>query len=271
MKSLLEITNLFKKSNVMNWKTASPIHPKNRGIPTPSKKFNTSCEGCNICVEVCPTKAIQLESPQVLHIDYGACLQCGECVSHCPENKLQNSGFIYVFSKHRDLLKATYKDGELIPKKELPNTKNHDDFEKLTFKNGFLYREVAAAGNNTVECELNASYNSVFDSEREGVRCVASPKHADAVVYSGPISGKMAGPLADALAVISEPKALIACGTEAVSGGLYQMGTIPKDPDLYIAGDPPRPDASIQAFRYLMGRFPFSFQEALHKFLSSEK
>lgn len=271
MRHLLELKNFFTKSQVMNWEKASPVHPKNRGIPTPTKKMAEGCNGCNICESACPVSAIKVESKEKISFDYGACIQCGECVLQCPDEKLVNSGFIYVFSKHRDSLKVSYTNGSFQPEAKKTDTENHKLFEKMTRTNGFLYREVAAAGNNSGECELNASFNSVFDSEREGVRNVASPKHADAVVYTGPISEHMAGPLADALAVIAQPKALIACGSEAVSGGLFPMGTRPKEPDLFIAGDPPRPDVSIQAFRYLMGRFSFSFQEALHKILQAEK
>jgi len=269
MKHLLELMNFFSKSQVMDWEKASPIHPKNRGIPIPTKNMSEGCGGCNLCETSCPVSAIQVETNEKISFDYGACIQCGECVLQCPEEKLVNSGFLYVFAKHRDSLKICYTKGNFQPEAKRPDTKNHIRFEKMTAVNGFLYREVAAAGNNSGECELNASFNSVFDSEREGVRNVASPKHADAVVYTGPISERMAGPLADAFEVIAEPKALIACGSEAVSGGLFALGTRPKEPDLFIGGDPPRPDVSIQAFRYLMGRFSFSFQEALHKILQS--
>ncbi|MCX8000486.1 MAG: hydrogenase-4 subunit G, partial [Leptospiraceae bacterium] len=58
---------------------------------------------------------------------------------------------------------------------------------------------------------------------------------------------------------------LIACGTEAIMGGVFKQGKLPKNPDLYIAGDPPRPDVVIQAFRYLMGRLEFYFQRELKK------
>jgi NADH:ubiquinone oxidoreductase subunit B-like Fe-S oxidoreductase len=65
-----------------------------------------------------------------------------------------------------------------------------------------------------------------------------------------------------------EPKALIATGTEAVSGGIYPLGKLPATPDLYIGGDPPRPDVMINGFRYLMGKWKFSFQiEVLQRIL----
>ncbi|TGN14389.1 4Fe-4S dicluster domain-containing protein [Leptospira ilyithenensis] len=272
MRSLLEIKNIFSPSQIIDWKKASPVHPKNRGIPVPTLKIKEGgCNECKVCETECPTHSVKILSNDSIRFDYGACLQCGSCVTACGKDYIKNSGFLYVFSKDRDSLRITYTNGEFTPEPEPADTAEVAAFRKLTRTNGFLYREVAAAGNNSVECELNASFNSVFDSEREGVRIVASPKHADAVVFSGPVSKGMEGPLSDAWEVMAGPKALIACGTEAVSGGLYPKGKRPKEPDLFIGGDPPRPDVVLQAFRYLMGRFSFSFQEALHKYMQSEK
>lgn len=261
MRNLLEWINLFSKSQVSDWNKSKPVHPKARGIPLP--KLDSDCGSCKECISLCPTKAIVKEKEDELTFDYGACLQCGECVSFCPSGILENSGFNYVFSTDRNALKVTFQTGRFEPKTESPLTTEQLEFRKLTEKAGFLYREVAAGGNNSVECELNASFNSVFDSEREGIRSVASPKHADVLLFSGPIASKMEVPLATAWEVMPGPKAIIACGTEAISGGLYKPGKIPIAPSLYIAGDPPRPDVILQAFRYLLGRFSFSFQSAL--------
>ncbi|TGL75597.1 4Fe-4S dicluster domain-containing protein [Leptospira jelokensis] len=273
MRALLEILNFFRKKKGMDFDSAVFVHPNQRGIPTPTKAMLSGCGSCKLCEIECPTKAIERKGEGELLIDYGKCLQCGQCVTICPDVKLANSGFTYVIALHREEFYTHYKNGVLEKSPNLPLTlsENQKRFRNLTQKRGFLYREVAAGGNNTVESELNASFNSVFDSEREGIRCVASPKHADAIVFSGPVSQNMAAPLETAWDVMSEPKALIACGTEAVSGGLFPKGKLPQDPDLYISGDPPRPDVILQGFRLLLGRFSFQFQEALHKFLESEK
>ncbi|MCW7487345.1 NADH-quinone oxidoreductase subunit B family protein [Leptospira meyeri] len=272
MNFLYELKSFLFPKNVLNFNTASPVHPTSRGIPVPTKKMQEGSGNLSESAKVCPTKAIRIISDLEVQFDYGKCLQCGLCTERS-DGKLRDSGFIYTFALNREELKVTYLSGRMKKVSELPFplTANQKQFQNLTKKRGFLYREVAAAGNNTVESELNASFNSVFDSEREGVRCVASPKHADALVFSGPVGQNMAAPLETAWEVMAEPKALIACGTEAVSGGLYPMGKLPKEPDLYISGDPPRPDVILQGFRLLMGRFSFQFQEALHKILENEK
>ncbi|MCT8334918.1 hydrogenase-4 subunit G [Leptospira sp. 85282-16] len=271
MNFLYELKSFFFPKNVLDFDKASPIHPASRGIPVPTAKMLEGPHTLNLSAEVCPTGAIQIISDSEIQFDYGKCLQCGLC-TECSDGKLRDSGFIYTFALHREDLKVSYVSGRMKKINTThPLTANQELFRSLTKKRGFLYREVAACGNNTVESELNASFNSVFDSEREGVRCVASPKHADAIVFSGPVGTNMSAPLQTAWDVMAEPKALIACGTEAVSGGLYPMGPVPKEPDLYISGDPPRPDVILQGFRLLMGRFSFQFQEALHKILENEK
>ena len=260
---IYEIKNLFKRHTTMDFDKASPVNQNARGVPVPSKAATVAtCKSCKACETNCPTKAIEVKSDIELNFDYGACLQCGICVNICPSQKLENSGLVYAFTFNREELKISYVKGDFVPK-EFPTPENVGVFQKLTKTRGFNYREVAAAGNNSVEWELGASFNNFFDSEGQMVRSVASPKHADAVLFSGPVSENMAGPLQTAWDCMPEPKALIAAGTEAVSGGIFPMGKRPKEPDLFIGGDPPRPDVMINAFRFLMGQFKYSFQFAL--------
>lgn len=263
MISLYEIKNLFSKHSTLDYDKASPVNANARGIPLPSGiSKGSTCKNCKVCETNCPTGAIRVKSDKEISFDYGACLQCGLCVEVCPEEKLENSGLVYAFALNRDELKINFRDGDFEPK-EFALSDNVQKFQKLTKTRGFNFREVAAAGNNTVECEINASFNNYFDSESQAVKSVASPKHADAIIYSGPVSENMKDPLAIAWEVMPEPKALIANGTEAVSGGLFSQGQRPKEPDLFIAGDPPRPDVFINAYRLLMGRLKYHFQKSV--------
>ncbi|MCB1157632.1 MAG: 4Fe-4S dicluster domain-containing protein [Leptospiraceae bacterium] len=267
MMSLYEIVNLLKKHQTMDFDKASPLHPKARGIPVPTKG---ECSACKSCEEFCPTKAIQVKSETEIRLDYGSCLHCGLCVELCEEANLQNSGLNYSFSFHKEELIINFKNAD-FEVQDFPIPENVKRFQELTHKRGFNYREVAASGNVGVECELSASFNNVFDSEGQMVRNVASPKHADAVVFSGPIGKNMEGPLHTAWECMPEPKALVAAGTEAISGGVYTKGKEPKTPDLFISGDPPRPDVMINAFRYLMGKLKYSFQQSLKERLKTMK
>lgn len=271
MNIFYELKSLFGKKINLSYDTWTPKHSSARGIPLPTVLKKMECYTCKDCVEHCPTSAIKKEKDHFV-VDYGKCLQCGLCTDVCPNSYWENSGFIGVFALSRSELVLEFQEGTLLSSPTNPErTENQLRFQRLTKKPGFLYREVAASGNNTVESELNASFNSVFDSEREGIRCVASPKHADAIVYSGPVGPSMETPLAKAFAVTPEPKVLIACGTEAISGGLFAQGKLPKEPDLWIAGDPPRPDVILSGFRLLLGRISYSFVEAVRLFLEEKK
>ncbi|MCZ8344025.1 MAG: 4Fe-4S binding protein [Leptospira sp.] len=274
MRRLLELINLVTKKRNLDFSKLTPIHPINRGIPVVDPKIKTDCGHCQKCLEVCPTNTIQKSGKEILDFDYGKCIQCGICVAYCPSEKLINSGFTFIFGFRREEFQITYEDGNFSYDKryntrDLP--KSIFEFRRLTNGKGFSYREVATSGNNSVESELGASFNSVFDSEGLGIRVVASPKHADAILFSGPVPPRMVHPLKKAFSVTPDPKILIACGTEAVSGGIYATGERPKEPDLWIAGDPPRPEVILAAFLLALGRISFEFKEELHKFLESLK
>ncbi|MBE0303299.1 NADH-quinone oxidoreductase subunit B family protein [Leptospira interrogans] len=264
MKSIFEILNIFRSAKTMNYKKVSPLNPNARGIPIPVLSSNESCLTCKSCEQVCPTHSLKIISKDKMSFDYGACLQCGKCSEVCSNGKIIDSGFVHVYSTDRETLQVVYTNGMPDEKPEV-ETEEIKQFRKVTKKTGFQFREVAASGNNTTEAEINASFNALFDSEASKIRVVASPKHADALVYSGPVGPNMEGPLDTAWETMPSPKALVACGSEAISGGLFKLGKLPKQPDLFIGGDPPRPDVIVSAFRYLMGIWEFSFRAELSK------
>jgi Ni,Fe-hydrogenase III small subunit/Pyruvate/2-oxoacid:ferredoxin oxidoreductase delta subunit len=262
-----EIINYFKRKQTIDITQMKVDHLNARGIPAPINK-NIDCKECRDCEISCPTKAIQIHSNKEIEFDYGSCLHCGLCVNICEKEFLQNTGFILTVAFKREELKIKFNEGN-FDIKQFPITENVLQFQNLTHRRGFKYREVAAAGNNSVEMELNASFNNVFDSEGHQFTSVASPKHADAIVFSGPISQNMEKPLQIAWDCMPEPKALIAGGTEAISGGIFEKGNPPKEPDLFISGDPPRPDTLIFGFLKLTGRVNFSFQDSFSKHLNN--
>ena len=257
---IVEIKKILSGHQSLDFEKAAPINQNARGLPAPVNfKENSNCSTCKECSTNCPTKAISIRTDKQIEFDYGKCLHCGICSDICPEGIIVDTNFIYVFGMDREELKITFENGSFQPK-TFEKSNNVLSFQNITKRNGMKYREVAAAGNNSVECELNASFNNFFDSEGNQITSVASPKHADAIVYSGPVSENMEIPLQIAWDCMPEPKALIACGTEAVSGGIFPQGKLPDTPTLYISGDPPRPDVFINALRFLMGKREFSFQ-----------
>ena len=129
------------------------------------------------------------------------------------------------------------------------------------FAHALKLRQVSAGGDASVEMELNATGNVNFDFGRYGVEVVASPRHADGVVVTGPVSRNMAEALQVCYDAVPDPKVLIVAGSEAVSGGLYaESSEVDRSfyerytPDLWLPGAPTHPMIFIEAVMNLIGR-----------------
>ena len=128
------------------------------------------------------------------------------------------------------------------------------------FGKALKLRQVSAAGDASIEMELNATGNVNFDFGRFGVDFTASPRHSDGVVITGPISKAMAEPLQICYDAVPDPKVLIVCGSEACSGGLYASSKAvdrsfldAHDVDLWIPGTPSHPMSFIDGMMNLIG------------------
>jgi Ni,Fe-hydrogenase III small subunit/NAD-dependent dihydropyrimidine dehydrogenase PreA subunit len=206
-------------------------------------EFDTlSCaDACNLCAVACPTQAIDLNP---LTLDMGKCLFCGECKTVCPANKI-------IFTN--DYRTATNQRNQLVISENATKSirLNADDIRKeikKIFGRSLKLRQVSAGGDNSCEWELNATENVNFDIGRYGINFVASPRHADGIVITGPISQNMAAPLESCYHAINEPKLIIVVGTDAISGGIFsQSEAINRSffdkykVDLYVPGNPPHP------------------------------
>lgn len=122
-------------------------------------------------------------------------------------------------------------------------------------------RHVDAGSSNDCELELVAAFGPVYDAERYGVRLVASPRHADVLTVSGPVTHNMVEALVRTYEAMPAPKRVVALGDGAIDGGVFVGGHgvagvvadfLPVD--IEVAGDPPTPDDIIAALRLLTGR-----------------
>lgn len=122
-------------------------------------------------------------------------------------------------------------------------------------------RHVDAGSCNGCEVEIGSAFGPVYDAERYGARLVASPRHADALLVTGPVTRNMAEPLRRTYDAVPGPKAVIAvgdcarnCGAFAgaygVTGAVHDVVPV----DVEIAGCPPPPEAIVSALRGLTGR-----------------
>ncbi|MFI9387741.1 NADH-quinone oxidoreductase subunit B family protein [Kutzneria sp. NPDC052558] len=122
-------------------------------------------------------------------------------------------------------------------------------------------RHVDAGSCNGCEVEIAAAFGPVYDADRYGARLVASPRHADALLVTGPVTRNMAEPLRRTYDAVPGPKVVVAVGDCArncgVFAGAYGVAGAVRDVvpvDVEIAGCPPRPEAVIEGLRKLTGR-----------------
>ena len=191
-------------------------------------------------VDICPMNAI---SSNPISIDMGKCAFCGECAIAFPKKIQFTTDYKISSNKRENLIVKEGYNSKIVFDKEsiLPIIKS-------TFSKSLKLRQVSAGGDNSCEWELGACGNANFDMGRYGIEFVASPRHADGIVVTGPISENMAEPLQIAYDAIPEPKIFILCGVDAISGGIFADSKAINRSilnnirvDLYIPGNPPHP------------------------------
>jgi Ni,Fe-hydrogenase III small subunit/ferredoxin len=245
------LTRLAQGAQTSAFPARAPELPARfRGAPAiDSSRCGT---GCDACASSCPTDAIAIDRARV-RLDLGRCTFCGACESACPE------GVVRFTTDHR--LAARAREDLVVSDEGRRLAAALDAKTRALFGRSLKLRQVSAAGCSGCEAELVALGNVVFDLGRFGIQFVASPRHADGVLVTGPVSSNMRLALEKTWAAIPEPRIAIALGACAISGGAFRGGAEVNDGaasiipiDLYVPGCPPHPFTILDGLLCLLGR-----------------
>jgi Ni,Fe-hydrogenase III small subunit/NAD-dependent dihydropyrimidine dehydrogenase PreA subunit len=222
-----------------------------RGLPVLDE---SRCrEGCRACIEACPTDAVTRDA-KGLRLDLGRCLFCTDCAEACPDGGIS-------FTHDYRLAVRTRDDLVLRGGRELELARRLESKMLRLFGRSLKLRQVSAGGDNSAEADLNVLATVVFDIGRFGIQFVASPRHADGLVVTGPVTENMKLALRKTYEAVPTPKIVIAVGTCAISGGIFRDhpevhngvdGIVPVD--LFIPGNPPHPLTILDGLLRLLGR-----------------
>jgi formate hydrogenlyase subunit 7 len=208
---------------------------------------------CRLCVESCPTEAIH-EADGKIAVDYGRCIVCQRCVERCPEGAMEASVDWAFAVRERDDLRRRAA-WESVDANKLRQRMARSQRRSLHIKH------VDAGSCNGCESEIGALDNPFYNLHRLGIFFTPSPRFADLLLVTGPVTAPMREPLLATWEAMPEPRWVMAAGTCAVSGapmdagyagGRGLEGLLPVD--VWLPGCPPNPAALIHALLVLLER-----------------
>lgn len=283
------IERIRQKKRTVGYPSSAPALPARfRGRPfidADRCPAAASANACGKCVSVCPSGAVAI-GEEGIALDMGLCTFCGNCARVCPHEALVFTTDWRLASTEREAL-VIRPSAYTSPSEDDPNVGlvsqsvpggqtrrfllpelpvNVCEGAGGAFARSFRLRQVSAAGCGACEADLNVLSTIVFDISRFGMDFVASPRHADGLVLTGPVPRNMREALLKCHAAMASPKPVIAVGACAISGGLFRTakgeeagqradGATPHvNVDLYIPGCPPHPYTSLDGMLRFIGR-----------------
>lgn len=254
------------------------VPPSFRGLP----KFEfDKWDDARPASEVCPTGAISLrhrEGTRDVRIDYGLCVFCGLCAEAARngavritqnfetaaedrQDLIQTARYeLNPDGSHRRLLSVEQGSAEADSVIERAGRRVKEKISAL-YGRSLAIREVDAGSCNGCELEIHALNNPIYDIERFGIHFVASPRHADMLLVTGPVTRNMEVALKKTYMATPEPRLVVAVGACGISGGIFGRNyatvggvdaVVPVD--VYVPGCPPRPQALLHGILLAIGR-----------------
>jgi len=252
----------------------------------PSFDFNKWTDP-RAAAEACPTAAISLSdtaAKRKVTVDYGRCIFCGLCAEVSPDGAVtvtqdfelatSDRGSLVFTTNYalnadgtnRGLLEMHCGPSEQEASLEKLGQQARQKIHKI-LNRSLAIREVDAGSCNGCEVEIVALNNPVYDLERFGIHFVASPRHADMLLVTGPVTRNMELALLKTYQAMADPKLVVAVGACGISGGIFgenyaSLGGVDKavPVDVYIPGCPPRPQALLHGILLAVGRLEDKFR-----------
>ena len=213
-------------------------------------------DGCVECIPVCPTAAITRSPGKPVALDLGRCIFCNDCVEVCPSQAIEHTNDHRMAVRRREDLILGSPGSEQVRLASALDGK----LQKM-FGRSLRLRQVSAGGCNACEADTNVLGTIGWDLSRFGIQFVASPRHADGLLITGPVSKGMELALKKTYAAVPDPKIVIAVGACAIAGGPFvghpqvndgAESIIPVD--LFIPGCPPHPLTILDGLLRLLDR-----------------
>jgi Ni,Fe-hydrogenase III small subunit/formate hydrogenlyase subunit 6/NADH:ubiquinone oxidoreductase subunit I len=212
-------------------------------------------DGCTECVTVCPTQALSRAPGRPIALDLGRCLFCSACVEVCPTQAITHTGDHRIAVGRRE----DFVLGEAGEEVRLAGALSAR--MRALLGRSLRLRQVSAGGCNGCEADVNVLGTIGWDLGRFGIQFVASPRHADGLLVTGPVTRNMRLALEKTYVAVPAPKVVIASGACAIAGGPFvdlpqvlngAASVVPVD--LFIAGCPPHPLTVLDGLLRLLGR-----------------
>jgi Ni,Fe-hydrogenase III small subunit/NAD-dependent dihydropyrimidine dehydrogenase PreA subunit len=222
-----------------------------RGLPVIDR---SRCpDDCSACIAACPTGALSRGAGERLGVDLGRCLFCVDCSEACPSGLVTFSRDPRLAVRERSDL---FLSGAALRRAEALGR----DLRRL-LRRSLRLRQVSAGGCNACEADANVLSTVGWDMGRYGNQFVATPRHADGLLVTGPVTQNMREALLKTWDAVPDPKIVIASGACAISGGPYIGSPQASDGvtgllkvDLFVPGCPPHPLTLLDGLLRLLGR-----------------